>query len=255
MAVFVRIDTGGALDDGSKASLRFVGSIVASQLTPIADYSLDGWARGDADGFHFVARQERYSRWSELGLALAARLIDKSSPSFLADRLEALPLTASFSVGASPLDAVEVEALTVDVHDGTFWAALTTPSKNLLTCVLPLDSGMPLRAAFLQCCFSVLDWHLHPSPIPAPLTSVPIRQSQSGPVVALSDIPAHPRAHLVQRLGLKSWLPFVPADLWLNFIGPEAASAADGSREQGPCESAKCARVSSSHPLPGEDAS
>jgi hypothetical protein len=241
MAVFVRIDTGETLDDGSKASLRFVGSIVASQLTPVADYILVGWARGDADGFHFVARQERYSRWSEPGLALAARLIDNSPSSFLANRLEALPLTAAFSVGASPLNAVEIEVLTVDVQDGTFWAALTTPSKNLLTCVLPVDLGMPLRAAFLQCCFGVLDWHLHPSPIPAPLTSIPIRQGQSGPAVALSDIPAHPRAHLVQRLGLKSWPPLVPADLWLNFIGPEAVSTADGSREQGPCESGKCA--------------
>jgi len=255
MAVFVRIDTGGALDDGSRASLRFVGSIVASQLTPVADYSLDGWARGDADGFHFVARLERYSRWSELGLALAARLIDNAPPSFLADRLEALPLTAAFSVGVSPSDAIEVEVLTVDVQDGTFWAALTTPVRNLLIYVLPIDSGMTLRAAFLQCCFDVFDWHLHPSPIPEPLTSVPIRQGQSGLAVALSDIPAHPRAHLAQRLGLKSWLPFVPADLWLNFIGPEAISAADGSGEQGPCESGKCARVSSSDPLSSEDPS
>ncbi|MDM0053554.1 hypothetical protein [Variovorax sp. J22R115] len=255
MAIYVRIDTGRSASDTRSDCLRFFGSIVASRLAPVADYTLHGWARGEPYESHPISRLEHYSRWSEPGLALAARLIDNSPPSFLADRLEALPLTAAFSVGASPLDAVEVEVLTVDVQDRMFWAALSTPVKNLLTCVLPLDSGMPLRAAFLQCCFGVLDWHLHPSPIPEPLTSVPVRQGKSGPVVALPDIPAHPRAHLVQRLGLKSWPPSVPADLWLNFIGPDAVSAPDGSREQGPCESAKCARASSSHPLSGENAS
>jgi hypothetical protein len=217
MGMFLRIETGDDWPDLISVPPRFLGEILADGIHPVTSYELVH-VKEDPAARERVARIEQYPRWAEPGLALAARLIERSEPGFLDDPLGALPLTLALAAGELP-DPEIVELITTQRGLGGFGAVMVSQIRHEVVRMPPPRPDATLRTALLEICRCVFQWHLGPSPVPPPLTTVPIHQAPDGPFVLISEIPAHARAHFVLQNGLGTWAATAPAHLWLQFIG------------------------------------
>jgi hypothetical protein len=218
MGVFVHVDCGDRPGGDCVARTRFAGQLVTRRIAPVADYQLIGRSAKEVrDGV--ISEHERYSRWTEPGLCLFARLLERSAKNFLSEPLDTPVMTVTLSVGREALQSTAVETLVVQRKDDECLAVLSTNVRKDLVWIDAVSADQSLRSALLQVFAWVFRWHPRMPPVPAPLTSVPIQKSAAGPVVALGDIPQHARAHFVQQLGLTHWPAVVPAFLWLYWIG------------------------------------
>jgi hypothetical protein len=217
MGVFVRIETGDQWPDSDFPAPRFLGMLIPDEIQAVTNYELVRLPL-EWRAYQPVIRIEQYPRWSEPGLALLARLVEKSEPSFLAEPLRALPLTIALSVGASPASSEAVELITTERGLHGFGVVFVSQIRHEVVRMPLPHPDVTLRDAVLELCRRVFRWHRQCGPLPAPLSEVPIREDIEGPVVAIADIPPHPRAYLWLRYGLDDSATTVPAQLWLDFI-------------------------------------
>jgi hypothetical protein len=217
MGVFVRIETGDQWPDSDFPEPRFLGSLVADEIQAVTNYELVRLPLDWREDQPFI-RIERYPRWSEPGLALLARLVEKSEPSFLAEPLRSLPLTIALSVGASPDSSEVVELITTERGLHGFGVVFVSQVRHEVVRMPLPHPDITLRDAVLELCRTVFRWHRQCGPLPAPLSHVSIREGVEGPVVAIEDIPPHPRAYIRLRYDLDDSATTVPARLWLDFI-------------------------------------
>lgn len=97
MGVFVRVEAGDDARGSMPPALRFLGTAVVDEMRAVANYELLDAMREPND-YHCIARLEQYPRWSEPGLALFARLIERSEPDFLDDWFDELPLRITLTL-------------------------------------------------------------------------------------------------------------------------------------------------------------
>ena len=227
MGVFVRVEAGDDARGSMPPALRFLGTVVVDEMRAVANYELlDVREPNDC---HCIARLEQYPRWSEPGLALFARLIERSEPAFLADSFDELPLRLTLSVGPSPMHARVVERITTQKVLDSFGAEMVSEVRQTTVRLPTVRPDSMLRDVVLEASRWIFGWHRRSGPLPAPLTQVAIHHGPDGPAVALADIPPHARAYFVRYLNLNDSETVAPARLWLDFIGEwqPASRAAD----------------------------
>jgi hypothetical protein len=226
MGVYVWIEWGGGDFEPSLPRLpMFVGEITAAEIVPVADYELRQ-ILPPADDEVSVATLDQYPRWSEPGLALAARLIDRSDAQFLAQPVE-LPLRISLAIGPTPVTARIAEQATLLSLEGILAAAFSSGGRHVQACVPASVAHLPIRLAVLEVIRYAMGWQTPLGPMPAPLSDVPVRQAADGSgFVRLDDVPPHPRFHLGRRLRLTDDVETVPAQDWFRFIGQSSLPGA-----------------------------
>ncbi|WP_298933333.1 hypothetical protein [uncultured Ramlibacter sp.] len=216
MQIYAGTDAHGLVN----AAPAFIGALVVDKMGAIASYKLLDMTSGGPIG-QAVARLARYSRWSEPGLALASRLIERTDSDILVRRLQSLPVVMELCIGPSVGVWRVVERLSIAEQHGRLQAELSSDFRSVQVAVPPLPVDVTVGDALVSAARWVFDWHPGIPAIPAPLTEIPLTNTPGGVVVALADIPHHPRCYFVQQMGLADWPPTAPVRRWWRFIGED----------------------------------
>lgn len=189
----------------------FLGELKLRLPAPVGNYVLI-----DLASQRVAAKLDHYPNWTETGLCLCTRLLLRSEPLLTCPPTS---LMVTFGFGPSASCALSREVLRIDAKAHSVRADLISPIGLFSDLHVNPPPNHTVQALISAALAAALHRTSFPSPLPRPLTHVPIQKRGDGSqYVRLEDVPPLSKYYLRSALRLDADCSEIEYPAWMAFI-------------------------------------